>query len=412
MIAVSTPPPDSLQARRSVRYIVGHYGMTNLGYFGLLSTLVVTLNMAGFDAGHIAILVMVFTITTKIAKLPLAPWLDRLPIARSVLVGCSGAAIGFITLAFSAGFAATAAALVLVGTGISVNALASKQLAAGVSDQLASRARLFSIINVGINVASAIAAPLALALVASGHGHRHLLLLIAAIYATAGVTTWINFTRLDLRRPGGGASLRSYVELMRRPGLPAFLVINLFGWMMYGQLFNALALHVSQTLAEADHLGWLYTVNALLVIGLQIPMTAWTLRWFRGRPMSIVLAAYATFTAAFVLPSVVPGYAGALTFVVVFTLAEMMFVPSVDVLLLDLIGSENRAVGYSVLSISTALGESIGGGIGVVSYRWLSEHGAGGSFWFALAALSFACVGVTWWLQCTDRSLRVLPSHV
>lgn len=404
-------PVDPSQARRGTRYIVSHYCMTNLGYFSLLSTLVVTLNAAGFSTARIAMLIMLFTITTKVAKIPLAPWLDRLPVALSVLIGCCGAAAGFIILALADGLVATAIALALAGTGISINALASKQLAASVSDMFQSRARLFSAINIGINVASAVAAPLALVLAASKY-QRLLPLFIALIYACAGLMTWLNFSRLKLRRTSTSvASLRAYLNMLRRPGLPSFLAVNFFGWLMYGQLFNVLALHVSQTLGSAERLGWLYTFNALLVIGLQMAVTAWASRLSRGKQMSSVLMSYAGFTVAFLLPMFVPGYFGAIAFVLVFTVAEMMFVPSVDVLLLDLIGTESRAVGYSVLSISTALGESVGGAVGVMGYRWMSSHGVGQQFWLALAIVSLICIGITWLLQKISQPLRELPAH-
>jgi MFS family permease len=395
-------------ARRGARYIVGHYFMTNLGYFGLLSTLVVTLNAASFDAARIAVLIMIFTLTTKIAKIPLAPWLDRMAAATSVLIGCTMATLGFFVLYSSDGLYLTAAALALAGTGISINALASKQLAAAASDVLENRARLFSVINIGINVASAVAAPLALSLAGRGL-HGYVLLGIAAAYSTAGVATFLNFSRLGLKRPHTGVpSLRAYIDMLRIPGLQSFMLINFFGWLLYGQLFNVLALHVSKTLNAPGKLGWLYTLNAMLVVFLQLPVTHLAGSWNSGRQMQTVRLAYLTFTLAFVVPFLVPGYAGAATFVLLFTLAEMMFVPSVDVLLLALIGQESRAVGYSVLSISTALGESIGGGMGVAAYRWLTDHGHGDEFWLGMAGLSLAFMAITWQLETSSAGLRSL----
>jgi MFS family permease len=219
-------------ARRSVRYIVAHYFMTNLGYFGLLSTLVVTLNEASFDASQIAMLVMVFTLTTKVAKIPLAPWLDRMPAAKSVLIGCIMASAGFVLLYVAKGVSLTACALALSGTGISINALASKQLAASASDMVGNRAKLFSIINIGINIASAVAAPFALALVEHG-AHGYVLLGIAVTYSAAGIVTFLNFSKLGMKHPDGGtASFRSYFNLLRLPGLGPFLLINFFGWLL------------------------------------------------------------------------------------------------------------------------------------------------------------------------------------
>jgi MFS family permease len=384
--AATAPGPTPARATATV---VTHYFLTNLGYFGLLSTLVVALSAAGFDAGRVAVLVMVFTLTSKLAKIPLAPWLDRVPAAGSVLLGCALAAIGFAGLRFADDLAPSIACLVVAGTGVSVNALASKQLAAAASDRSGAPARVFATINVGINVAAAVAAPLALML-AERDRHDVVLFGVAAAYTVAGSVTYLTCSRMHREPPAGtGPSWRSYWDVLRLPGLGPFLVVNLFGWFLYGQLFNVLALHVSDTLDSPGRLGWLYTLNALLVVFVQLGVTRLAERLVRGGAASTVVLAYATFALAFALAYLIPGYAGAVVFVVVFTLAEMMFVPSVDVVLLDIIGPHNRAVGYSILSISTAIGEASGGGAGVAGYRWLADHGYGSQFW--LIATGVAC---------------------
>jgi MFS family permease len=173
-----------------------------------------------------------------------------------------------------------------------------------------------------------------------------------------------------------------------------------------GQLFNAVALYVSSVLAAPSKLGWLYTLNALLVVLLQLPVTNLAQHWSNGRQLHIVQFSYATFTLSFIMPLIIPGYMGAVVLVLLFTLAEMMFVPSVDVLLLSLIGKENRAVGYSVLSVSTAVGELVGGGMGVAIYRWMADHGYPNGFWLAIAGLSLIFIVVTRALQTPSYGLR------
>jgi MFS transporter, DHA1 family, multidrug resistance protein len=384
-------------SRRATHYIVLHYLVTNLGYFGLLSTLVVALSAAGFAAGRIAVLVMVFTLTSKVAKIPLAPVLDRFSAAASVLLGCLMAAAGFASLPLAVGLGPTMAGLALAGVGISVNALASKQLAAAASDGTDTPARVFSLVNIGVNVSSAVAAPVALMFTAR-HREDVVLLAVAVAYGLAGVTTFLNYSRLRLHRHAAAiSSWRTYLQLLRQPGLGVFLMVNFFGWFLYGQLFNVLAMYVSRTLAAPGRLGWIYTLNALLVVFLQLGVTRLGRRVTRGDQSTTVVFAYGTFAVAFAAVSVVPGYPGAVAFVVLFTLAEMMFVPSVDVLLLELIGTRNRAVGYSILSISTALGEATGGGSGVAGYRWLADRGHGSLFWLLAAGAAAAFALVTAW---------------
>ena len=368
--------------------VVGHYFMTSVGYFGMLSSLVVILDTQGFSAGQIALLVSAFTCASKVAKVPLAPWLDRISPRWSVLLGCGLAALGFSGLHAGHSLFLTVAALLLAGVGISVNALASKQLAAFASDHVESRATMFSVLNVAVNVSSAVGAPLALWLV-DRDLYPWVTYGVAAVYLTAGLATGMTFGKSAT--PTGvrvAPSWRTYWQVFNLPGMRPFLLVNYFGWFLYGQLFNVLALHVSGTLQSPGRLGWLYTLNALLVITLQLGVTRVSERLHGGRPFLAVQMSYAIYLIAFVAAYLVPGYEGAVVFVVLFSLAEMIFVPRVDVLLLGLIGQDNRAVAYSVLSMSTALGEASGGGFGLMSYRWLSDLGHHEVFWLLAGTLA------------------------
>lgn len=396
----------------ATRSITLHYFMTNMGLFGLLSTLAVSLTAAGFSGGQTGFLILVFTIANKVSKVPLARWLDRISAPLSVLLGCVIAAAGFTGLRIAGGLAATAATLALAGLGISVNALASKQLAADASDRSGNRARLFSLINITVNVASAAAAPVALFFV-QRHEHGYVLTGVSVIYCLAGVTTFLNYRRLrlDSRVLAPESSVRGYLAILRLPGMRSFMLINLLGWSCYGQLFNALALHVSSAPGATDRLGWLYTINALLVVVAQLGVTRVTEKLSKGRQIVTTVAAYATFALAFATIYLVPGYPGAVAGVVLFTVGEMMFVPTMDVLLLRLLGKESRALGYGVFSIGNAVGEAIGGGGGVAVYRWLGDGGHGPDFWLIAAALALVSAVLTQRLHVTSPGLRFLATR-
>jgi MFS family permease len=316
-----------------------------------------------------------------------------------------------VGLRIADGLVATALTLALAGLGVSVNALASKQLAADASDRAESRARLFSMINIAVNLASAAAAPVALFFV-SRHQHAAVLTGVAVVYCIAGVTTFLNYSRMqpDSRVRATGSSLRSYLTVLRLPGMSSFMLINLLGWLCYGQLFNALALHVSSTLNAPNQLGWLYTINAVLIVVAQLGVTRLAERLVGGRQVITAVVAYSMFTLAFAAIYLVPGYLGAALGVVLFTLAEMMFVPTMDVLLLRLLGNQSRAIGYGLFSMGDAIGEAVGGGVGVAVYRWLSGGGHGREFWLIAAALALVSAVLTNRLRATSPGLRSLAA--
>jgi MFS transporter, DHA1 family, multidrug resistance protein len=413
--SVDTTPEyeDRAYTRRATRFIVTHYLLSYLGYYGLLSTLAVALSAAGFSAGQIAALVMVFALTNKVANIPLNPLLNRIPTTLSVLIGCVMAGAGFVAMRFATGMLTTVLSLGFAGVGISINALGVKTLGAAISDRLENRSRLFALISVSINIDAAIAAPVALFFVERKH-HGDVLLVVAALYVLAGVVTFTKRAKF----PAGQQvvltwSLDVYRSALREPDLLSFFFINTFFWIMYGQLFNVLALYVSGTLHKPGVLGWLYTLNALMVVAFQLVVTRLTGRLARGRHLSTVVASYTLFavclTALYAMPSVV----GAVVFVILFTVSEMMFMPSGDTVIVGLIPAQNRAVGYSIFAVSTAVGEALGGGLGVAAYQWLDDSGHGRLFWLAAAGLAAVFAAITWQLRRSSVGLRsVTPSTV
>jgi MFS transporter, DHA1 family, multidrug resistance protein len=399
---------DFRYTRRATAFIVTHYLLSYLGYYGLLSTLAVALSAVSFNAGQIATLVMVFALTNKVANIPLAPWLARIPTTASVLIGCVMAGVGFVALRFATGMLMTVLALGFAGVGISINALGLKTLGAAVSDRLENRSRLFALISVSINIAAATSAPIALFFVERKH-HGDVLLAVAALYVLAGVVTFANRVKFPAgRRVTRAWSLGLYLTVLREPGLRSFFAINTFFWIMYGQLFNVLALYVSETLHEPGALGSLYTLNALMVVALQLVITRLTGRLMKGQHLTTVVSSYVMFAASFAAVYVVPGLGGAVVFVILFTLSEMMFMPSGDVLIVGLIRGQNRAVGYSIFAVSTALGEALGAGVGVTVHRLLADNGHGDLFWLAAAGLAVVFAVITQRLRRSSAGLRSL----
>ncbi len=74
-------------------------------------------------------------------------------------------------------------------------------------------------------------------------------------------------------------------------------------------------------------------------------------------------------------------------------MGEMLFIPSIEVIFLDIVDKNNRSISYSILSLSTAIGESLGASIGVLAYNKFNFWGYKQPFWLlmSLCALLFSC---------------------
>lgn len=367
---------------------VVHYGTTAVGYFGLMAVLVVALHRQGLRADEVAAAVAVFSVCSKVAKIPLAVVMDRIAPHVSLLVGCVLAGALLAVLPAARTFPAVVAVLVIAGLGVSVNALASKQLAARATDAAASRTTAFAVINVSVNLASAVAAPLALLLLDAGRT-RMLFIAVGAAYVVAGIASCSLLRRVEWPPPSrqGWAAYRG---VLATPRLAPLLAVNAAGWFLYAQLFNSVPLYVTERLGAGAELGLLFTTNALLIVVFQVPFGRAVEHLGRGMPRAMLAMAFALFAAAFVLGGALPGFVAVVALVVVFSFAEMAFVPTVDVALLETIDDVHRAAGYSVLSVATAIGEASGAAVGITMFAWMHDRGADGGFWYVAAGAAVA----------------------
>ncbi|EHN73182.1 major facilitator superfamily MFS_1 [Streptomyces coelicoflavus ZG0656] len=376
--------------------VVTHYGIVGLGYFGVMSVLVIALRDRGFAADQVALCSSVFLISSKVSKIPIAPLLDRLRPNLSLLAGCWLAGGAFAALPWAGSLRGTLTLLLVAGFGVSVNALASKQIAAEASDGVRSRTTAFATINMAVNVASAVAAPVALLVLDKGH-QSVAFVGTGCAYILAGAVSAVS---LRTRRPPSSTrpGWRAYLTVIRTPRLWNLLAANAFGWFLYAQLFNALPLYVTESQGAGTGLGWLLTANALLIIVFQIPLGQAIERITKGDADLVMALSFAVFGIAFLAGGALPGFAALVALIVLFSTAEAMFIPSVDVSLLAKIDASRRAAGYSVLSIATAVGETLGASAGLTVLAWMQSTGNDRLFWLtaAVAALAFAAVTFVW----------------
>jgi MFS family permease len=393
--------PRRLFTRRAVA-VTAHYTTFSAGYFGIMSVLVLSSSRAGVPAHTIAIGMVVLTVAAKVGKIPLSFVLDRIPANLSILVGCLAAGAATIAIPHVEGFALLSV-LAALGIAISVNGLASKQAAADASDALRSRETLFAVVNVGVNVASAITAPLALLILDEG-GRVTTFTCLGALYATAGVVGGS-----ILRAPGPRAVrprgfFAAYGSVLRTPQVATLLLINAFGWFFYAQLFGSLPIVVSQQ-HDAAVLGVLIAINAATIITLQVPVSAVLRRALGDRPDRWIATGIVLFAASFAVAASWPTLPGLIIMVVLFSLGEASFVPAVDVELVRLVDPTLRATGFAVVSSSTAVGESLGSAIGITVATAFADSAPGWGLWAALTGAAVVSAGV-----CIAVSVRRRPN--
>lgn len=369
--------------------IARHYAIASLGYFSILSTLLLILTHKALTPSQLAIAFTTFTVLNRLAKLAVAPWLDRHPPASGILIGCLLTSASILLIGLTEGFVATLVVLSACATGISINAIASKQFAAGVSEQRAERLAVFSLISAVGNLAAAVAAPLATLLLAH-HGAMAVGVLASAAYAAAGLSTW--WLARSRSAPGlmaVEAVASTWSQVLAQRGLLRFCAVNAMGWFLYYQMFSVVPLQISGDKTLAPYLGVLLTGNTLLIAALQVPVSKFAARAGIAEGGVRIVVAYAVFALAFLVLGVRADSMIALSlFVVIYSAAEMLFVPTIDALFLDRVSANARAKGYALLSISTAIGEGFGSLVGLHLHPAL--HDAPIGYWWFVGAVAVA----------------------
>ncbi|MDP9046346.1 MAG: MFS transporter [Pseudomonadota bacterium] len=369
--------------------------LAGAGFFAMLSTLILMLKEREMETAHVAALFTLFTAAHRLAKLPLAPWVDRMRPRQAMVVACVTTGLGAMALTLWRNPAAMGAVLLICAGGTSTNALATKLLAAELADAEGQHLAMFGRVAAAGNLAAAVSAPCAVWLLFDA-GPTALSVLIGGAYLAAACFTAMcrgvePRGESAPRAAPTGPGLATLRAIATRQGMPGFLWVNAAGWFLYYQLFSVVPLALAENRTFALAIGPLLTINTLMVAFLQLRVSRLVDRRVRG-PLSQIALACMFFGGGFLALTMGLGPVVLGAFIVLASIAEMLFVPAVDTAFVGLLGPESRARGFALLSVSTAMGESLGALLGISLYTAL-ERAATGSYWLALAVLS---VSVGW----------------
>jgi MFS family permease len=378
------------------------YLLFHLGYFGLLPVLAALVRdqLGGGTGAAAAVGTVLFAFNAAIgaACLVLAPLVSRLSYRTGMTAGLVCSATGMWLLPYAHSTVGLVAAVLLAGTGMSVHGLLARSLVAEVIQDQAGRNRVFSIIQVAVNVSAAVGPMVATALFASS-GARTLLNLVALCYLTAAVLV---VTSVRGVRPRTGSAVRwpvsrATVRAVRSDPLAVrTILVSAAGGFLYAQFFSAIALLVLRSVPAGPRQGSLFLVNAIAVVALQAPVSALVGRGLRRgvAPLSVMLLGVVVFSVALLslgamLWAGVAAYAALFIAIVVFSLAETMYTPIVNTAYAGLPAS-SQIEAFNLRQIFVTVGESVGALSGAAIFLAVAGTGSGEPYWLLLAAVGLA----------------------
>lgn len=391
-----TPISSSIQHRFSSKAefaLCLHFFFSGFGYYGFLTSLAITLNERGYTSAQIGSLTAVFLTTSQLGRLLVADLVVRISSATAAACGCLLAGVAFVSLSGISDYYLLLASLALAGMGVSINNLASKTLAASISDEVGSS--VFAKVYSAAGISLAIAAPLMSFLLSRGWA-RYALELVGIIYcfsaAYIGSRSLLRFKTViaekDLESLG-------YTAVLRIGYMPNVLLAAVIGWGMYGQLYSTIPLFAQHELGSAAYVGWLYTAMAIATSILQISVTRYASRFDAAKAL---ILSYLLFLTSFSVLALLTGPVSIFAFIPAFSLGQMVFIPTLDMIISRLTIPAQRAAAYSLLSVSIAFGSSLGGGLSVATYTRMQLHGGAHLYWLSLVALSLALISVAYFL--------------
>ncbi|WP_405948838.1 MFS transporter [Streptomyces prunicolor] len=327
------------------------------GFFVLFLTLV--LAERGYGTRQITLALIVVATAGVLGAAAAGPVAARLGVRTALLLAGSTTAVCAFACSGLQGFGPTVALAAVVSAGVQAYSPLA-QTVVGTSATAERRVAMFAIYRLCLNVGAAVG-PVFGALLLSwspaavliGNG-------LAATVATLLVLP------LPRKAPSPVQGPRTAIARARvgRDFAAAAVVLSVAS-LVYAQQTGVLALAVRQAGYTTDVYGWLLTLNAVLVILVEVPLSRYTARWPRRTPLILgtvcVCAGYAVNLAGISLPVLVVG-------VLAWTLGEVLMSPVAAAFATEAAPPSQEPVYLSFLSMCQTVGYAVGPAAGVYVY--------------------------------------------
>lgn len=346
---------------------------------------------------------------------------DRFGIKPVVVLGCAVRVAGFGVLGVATSVAGVLIGAVLTGFAAALFSPAVESALADAgrrleSDGVTGRVELFGLDAVASKV-GALAGPAVGALLLPAP-FAITCALGAAIFVVVLLAhvRWLP-TGLRTEGSGGESVLAGWGQVLRNRGFLAFAVCYCTYLLSYNQLYLALPVELARSTGGQAPLGWLFVLAAVLVLGLQLPITA---RARRAGPRRALPAGFALMATGFLVVAAaatrppLPGplvLAPAVALVVLLYTGQMVAVPVAQDLVPRLAGECRLGAHFGFLAsaggLAVLVGSTVAGALLDAAYV---PGGAAAVPWLVLAALPAASALALWALTRRLQSSGRVPA--
>lgn len=367
------------------------------GYFAILPILAILLTQQQYSIDQVALASLVFIVALRSGRFFLGPFLDGVHPRPIMISGLLLAGISFMLIGFVNSYWMLLCCLCLIGLGQSANGLAGKSYISAMGAKDGNSLQYFSGLNVFVNIAAVFGPLFGTYMLTSGY-QTYVFQIIGSFYLFTALVVLLLLRKFKMTEStpssSGFSFFKRYKSVLSNRKYVRFLFFNIVGWFCYAQLFMALPYYISMRYGTSDKMGLLYSLNAILVITLQMFVSSLIKKYLpAGRENSLLLFSYLLFALSFVSVTVHSSFYILFGTVFLFTLAEMIFTPSVDTIVSNLANPEQRITYFSFLGLSTAVGEGLGSFVGIRLLHYWQSVGHFEYFWLTIAIIAgVACL--------------------
>jgi DHA1 family multidrug resistance protein-like MFS transporter len=375
------------------RMLLGGVLLVSVGNFMVAPLLALYLHVRLHEDGARIGLVLTVLIAAQQGLPPVTGILaDRLGLRKMVVAGLVARSLGYAGFALGGSLPLLLVWAALSGAGGAAFTPSAKALVALAAHPR--RLEAFALRSVAVNVGAAVG-PLVGGLF---FGHFRL------VFFAAVATYTLFLTALLHRVPAENAGARAREPATRTPVLAAIHDPALLGltaasvgfWFLYTQFTFTVPLYAADRFGITGLIGVLFALNAILVLLLQYAAVA------RASPRigswrTLALGALGV-GVGFAALAGIPAAASLLVFTVIFSLGELLVVPTLDNLASLLAPPQALASYLGVASAGWAIGGAIGNLLGGALYTLAHEASAYWILWLGDASLGLATALAFLWL--------------
>jgi MFS family permease len=381
------------------RIIPVDYLLCHLGYFGVLPLLplLVRSQLGPHSSAGLGAVLLVYNAATGAACLPLAPWIARLGAKSGMAFGLACAAVGIGLFAYAHSIFVISGVLLLAGTGMSVHGVIARSLIATVIPGDPERNRVFSTIQVAVNISAAVG-PLVSTSLYAASGSRLLLALASCCYVAAfGLVLLKVPSGIRAASPVRGWPISSDTlrAIIHDQDAIRTVLVSTAGGFLYAQFFSAVALLITLFVAKGPTQGLLFLEDAVVVVVAQVPVSAIVERRLRrgmlpstAMRLGVLMFALSLLMLAFLLWAKTPVFLATFITIIVFAIAETVYTPIVNTAF-GRMPASSPVEAFNLYQIFVTLGQSSGALCGGAVFLAVADHGTGAMYWAILAGCGF-----------------------